>query len=166
MNLPGMGSHHSASAGKDEWLTPPALVRALGHFDLDPCAPIVRPWPTAARHLTIDDDGLDHPWEGRVWMNPPYGQQTGIWLNRLAAHGDGIALIFARTETDDWKKEVWAKADAILFLYGRLRFYHADGTLGAKDGGAPSALIAYGAGNVAALESSGIPGALVKEWRI
>lgn len=27
------------STGKDEWLTPPEIVWALGHFDHDPCAP-------------------------------------------------------------------------------------------------------------------------------
>ncbi len=53
----GIGSHHSARAMKDEWLTPPEIVRSLGTFDLDPCSPINRPGPTAKRHLTIDDDG-------------------------------------------------------------------------------------------------------------
>jgi len=28
---------------KDEWLTPPYIIKALGEFDLDPCAPINRP---------------------------------------------------------------------------------------------------------------------------
>jgi len=45
---PGIGSHQSAAMMKDEWLTPPDIIKALGPFDLDPCAPIVRPWPTAA----------------------------------------------------------------------------------------------------------------------
>lgn len=43
----GMGSHQSAAMLKDEWLTPPEIIKALGgpeSFDLDPCAPIKRPW--------------------------------------------------------------------------------------------------------------------------
>ena len=57
--------------GKDEWLTPPELVSALGKFDLDPCSPINRPWDTAKKHYTILDDGLTQPWDGKVWCNPP-----------------------------------------------------------------------------------------------
>lgn len=38
----GMGSHQSATMTKDEWLTPPSILMALGQFDLDPCSPIVR----------------------------------------------------------------------------------------------------------------------------
>lgn len=82
-----------------EWLTPPEILAALGTFDLDPCAPIVRPWDTAGQHYTIEDNGLAQAWEGRVWLNPPFGAQASKWLARLAAHGNGIALIPARTET-------------------------------------------------------------------
>ena len=42
----------------DVWLTPPEILHSLGDFDLDPCASRERPWPTADKHLTIDDDGL------------------------------------------------------------------------------------------------------------
>lgn len=56
---------------KDEWLTPPHILEALGRFDLDPCAPINRPWPTADKHYTVNDKGLTQRWEGRVFCNPP-----------------------------------------------------------------------------------------------
>lgn len=74
----GIGSHvdRSAHTSTDEWLTPPAIIDALGPFDLDPASPIERPWPTAARHYTIEDDGLAQPWAGMVWCNPPYGRET------------------------------------------------------------------------------------------
>jgi hypothetical protein len=39
--------------GKDEWLTPPEIIKSLGEFDLDPCSPINRPWDTAKNHYTI-----------------------------------------------------------------------------------------------------------------
>ena len=45
-------SAHQKNGGHDEWLTPPNILLALGAFDLDPCAPIVRPWDTAALHYT------------------------------------------------------------------------------------------------------------------
>lgn len=162
----GMGSHHSAASLKDEWLTPPTLLAKLGHFDLDPCAPLVRPWPTADAHLTIEDDGLQTPWFGFVWMNPPYGSQTGKWLNRLAAHGNGLALIFARTETEDFVKQVWGKADALLFLHGRLYFHHVTGQRAGANSGAPSCLVAYGNAAVERLQKSGLAGTLVRDWRV
>jgi hypothetical protein len=112
----------------DEWLTPPEILEALGPFDLDPCAPVNRPWPMASRHYTIQDDGLMKPWEGRVWLNPPYGLQAERWLRRLAEHGNGIALIFARTETEAFFSQVWERATGLLFIRGRLTFYRVDGT--------------------------------------
>jgi hypothetical protein len=95
-----IGGHQSAAMLNDEWLTPPEILQALGPFDLDPCAPIKRPWPMAAEHYTVEDNGLAQPWVGRVWCNPPYGLETARWLNRMAQHGNGIALIFARTVRD------------------------------------------------------------------
>lgn len=149
---------------KDEWLTPREIVQALGPFDLDPCSPITRPWDTAKRHLTMKDDGLSQPWEGRVWLNPPYGQFTDEWLEKLALHGNGIALIFARTETETWFNWVWPKAGAILFIKGRLYFHHVSGARAKSNSGAPSALIAYGRENEVALRSSKIDGHLVRLW--
>ncbi len=145
---------------KDEWLTPPAIIKALGEFDLDPCAPHAsrRPWDTAKSHYSVEDDGLAQPWHGRVWCNPPYGLEAARWLERLAAHGDGIALIFARTETAMFFDHVWDKADALLFIRGRLHFHHVDGSRAAANAGAPSVLVAYGQRNKQALHSCGLPG--------
>lgn len=144
MNLKGMGSHQTSANTHDEWLTPPDVVKALGPFDLDPCSPIDRPWPTAEQHYTINDDGLSQPWAGFVWCNPPYGKETGYWLRMMASHNHGIALIFARTETKHFHEYVWGKCSGLLFPMGRLRFYHVDGTPGRNTGGAPSVFVAYG----------------------
>jgi hypothetical protein len=156
-----MGGHHSAAMLKDEWLTPPEILKALGSFDLDPCAPVQRPWEMAKAHYTVRDNGLLQPWHGRVWLNPPYGLHARQWLNRLAGHGNGIALIFARTETDMFFDEVWDRADAALFLRGRLFFHHVTGERSKHNAGAPSVLVAYGERDVDALRASGIPGRLV-----
>jgi hypothetical protein len=156
-----MGGHQSAAMLKDEWLTPPEVIQACGRFDLDPCAPVARPLEMADKHLTMHDDGLNQPWAGRVWCNPPYGRDTQRWLARLADHGNGIALIFARTETDMFFSQVWQKATAVLFIKGRLHFHHVDGRRAAANAGAPSCLVAYGAFNTMALRNSGIAGRLV-----
>lgn len=156
-----MGSHQSAAMISDVWLTPPSIVEALGPFDLDPCSPLDRPWDTAAKHYTIEDDGLSFEWEGRVWMNPPYGKEAATWLERLAKHNDGIALVFARTETKMFFDWVWPYASALLFIEGRLHFHRPDGTRAKANSGAPSVLIAYGDTAARKLINSGISGARV-----
>jgi hypothetical protein len=154
--MASMGSHQSARMKSDTWLTPPEIVRALGEFDLDPCCPKVMPWRTA--HSMLAKDGLTHPWNGRVWLNPPYSREAVKWLTRLADHGDGIALVFARTETSWFFEQVWRRAQGILFLEGRLHFHRADGTRAKANAGAPSCLVAYGPANATRLAQCGIGG--------
>ena len=153
-----LSSHQSARSGSTVWLTPPEIVYSLGEFDLDPCAaPEPRPWPTASQHITLPDDGLTADWSGkRVWCNPPFGRDAARWLARMAQHGNGIALVPARTETAMFYASVWACADAVLFVRGRPHFHRPDGTRAAANSGAPICLIAYGIANVAALERSGL----------
>lgn len=160
----GIGGHTLAGNGAfDTWLTPPSVLLPLGEFDLDPCAaPSPRPWSTAKRHIELPDDGLIAAWTGRVWLNPPYGDKTAAWMARLAAHGRGTALIFARTETECWHRWIWPYAFVVLFLAGRLNFYLPDGTRASGNAGGPSALIAYGNEDGEVLRSCGISGAVVR----
>lgn len=147
-------------AGTHVWLTPPDIIAALGPFDLDPCAaPEPRPWPTADHHYTEAEDGLSRPWFGRVWCNPPFGSQTSAWLERMAAHGNGIALAFARTDTAMFHEWVFSRADAVLFLAGRPHFYTPAGSRAKGNSGGPICLIAYGTENARLLRDSGIRGA-------
>ncbi len=142
---------------KVEWLTPPELVRKLGLFDLDPCSPVNAPFLHAINNYTIEDNGLTKVWEGRVYCNPPYGKDMTLWLSKLRKHGNGIALTFARTETKCFFENIWDSADALLFVKGRIKFYHVSGIQGAS-AGAPSVFIAYGKMNADALKNSGIEG--------
>jgi len=129
--------------GKNEWLTPLSMIKILGPFDLDPCFSEPRPWETAKKYYTEKDNGLSKVWDGFVWCNPPYGQSTAHWLNRMASHKRCIGLIFARTETKMFRKYIWEKAKAVLFLYGRISFYHSSGQKANNCAGAPSCLIAW-----------------------
>jgi len=153
-----MGGHQSSAMLKDEWLTPPEIIKALGPFDLDPCSPVKRPWDTALEHFTIENDGLLQSWHGVVWCNPPYGRKAEAWLKKCASHGNAIALIFARTETEMFFSQVWEKAAAILFVKGRLHFYHREGVRARANSGAPSCLIAYNREMAARLINSKITG--------
>jgi hypothetical protein len=135
---------------RDDFITPPIFLERLGPFDVDPAASTVRPWEFAPVNYTIDDDGLSRDWSGAVWLNPPYGRSTATWVRRLALHGNGIALIFARTDTRMFFEWVWPRARSILFLRGRVAFYSPAGTIIERAGGgrgiagSPSVLIGYG----------------------
>lgn len=123
-----IGSHQSALMKSDVWLTPPDIIQSLGLFDLDPCCPLKMPWRTATQSFSLPlTNGLEEDWFGRVWLNPPYSKEASQWLKKLAAHGNGIALIFARTETKWFHDYVWRKAHGILFIHGRLHFHTEDG---------------------------------------
>lgn len=155
-----LSGHQSARMQNDEWLTPPEIMAPLGKFDLDPCSPINRPWPTADKHFTVDDNGLAQPWTGRVWCNPPFGREAVKWLRRMVEHGNGIALIPARTETAMFYECVWGVADAVLFIKGRPHFHRVDGSRASFNSGAPICLVAYGHQNAMVLLQSGL-GAVV-----
>lgn len=152
----GMSAHQSARMGSDTWLTPPEWISALGPFDMDPCCPPVMPWPTAKVMLNEAQDGLAATWTGRVWLNPPFGQQAATWLRKLVQHGNGIALVPARTETAMFYENVWNAADAVCFVKGRPHFHYADGKRAPFNSGAPIALIAYGQNNVEALRRANL----------
>jgi hypothetical protein len=100
-----------------EWWTPPFIFDSLNcQFDLDPCSPGPGHWVPANRVYTIEDDGLVQPWEGLVWMNPPFGGRNGQvpWLKKFMIHGNGIALVSALTSSG-WFHDWATKAETLVF---------------------------------------------------
>lgn len=118
-----------------EWYTPNHIIdrveKVFGEIDLDPCSNAKGEDANvpAGDHYTIDDDGLIQRWHGRVYMNPPYGDEIGQWTARLIkAHADqeideAIALLPARTDTA-WFRPLMAHL--CCFVHGRLKFSGAD----------------------------------------
>lgn len=158
----------NVDSGEKTWLTPPHIIESLGPFDLDPCCPPNMPWRTAKRMVHWPDDGLKVDWTGkRVWCNPPYGREAIPFLRKMAENrtrGGGILLIFARTDTSAWQDCIFPYAYGILFLRGRLRFCHPDGTPG-ETATAPSALVAYSERDSVCLRNSGLAGMFFRTWR-
>jgi hypothetical protein len=150
----------------ERWLTPRWVLDPLGRFDLDPCA--APDWPTADEMYTPEThgDGLSLPWFGRVWMNPPYGSAMTAWLEKMAQHGNGITLIFARTDTAAFHDYVWPHADALLFLRGRITFLRPDLSAPSANSGAPSVLLAYGDQNADLLRTCGLAGHYIDQRRL
>lgn len=122
-----------------EWYTPRHIIdRVLkvfdGEIDLDPCSNSLDPNEAnvpAGDYFTAELDGLsrERQWHGRVYMNPPYGDEIPQWVDRLvqAKEGDeideAIALLPARVDTN-WFQPLWAYE--LCFVKGRLRFSGAE----------------------------------------
>lgn len=155
----GIGGHQRPSKGRSEdWITPKYIIDALGPFDLDPCASLIQPWTCARDQYTIDDNGLMLSWQGMIWLNPPYGPYVERWMERLALHNNGIALIFARTETRMFHRLIWDAATSLLFLKGRITFCWPNGQEAEANAGGPSVLVAYGGEADKRLTDCGIKG--------
>jgi hypothetical protein len=142
----------------DRWLTPLSIVRALGHFDLDPAG--APGHDTAERIFTLEngDDGLRDEWYGRVWLNPPYGRIMRAWVEKLVDHSNGTALIPVATGTKLWMDVVWPEATAIHFWRHRVKFLRRDGLDDDMVSPAASALIAFGGSDAEALKRADLPG--------
>ena len=77
-----------------EWETPQDLFDELDkefHFSIDVCATPKN--AKCSRYYTAEQDGLNQPWNGIVWCNPPYGRNIGSWVRRgLLASVSGLLL--------------------------------------------------------------------------
>lgn len=106
---------------KDDYYTPAFIFERMAiTFDIDVCAPPSGiPWIPAARFFTKADDGLSQPWDGRVWMNPPYSQATP-WVQRFMQHRNGIALVGHAKSA--WHNRLWADCDGAVVPFDYFDF--------------------------------------------
>lgn len=115
----------------DEWYTPPEVFEALGcRFDLDVAAPRDRTHVSVPANGFFENDSLNRPWMGFIWMNPPFGgrNELGVWLARFFDHGNGIALTPDRTSAP-WFQDAWSRAELVLFTR-KMAFVRPDGSRG------------------------------------
>lgn len=163
-----IGESRSHSKHKSvEWYTPKWIFDEMGiDFDLDPASPHDMSSEVPAKNkFTIFDDGLSKEWFGRVWMNPPYGTNTEFWVNRFIDHGNGIALLFSRTDAK-WCQKALQSAQAILFLAGRIEFIPGIENKHKKSRcGAGTIMFAFGDECVNALNNLAYRGAYFNHWQ-
>lgn len=136
-------------AARNDWGTPEWLVGAAraalgGRIDLDPCGNPERVLPGIARtFLPPQDDGLALPWEGTVFVNPPFGKPLDAWMAKAESEAvtRGAEIVFlapAVVSRACWHRHV-PKASSICFLKGRVTFDGAQ-----HSATFPVALIYYG----------------------
>lgn len=125
--MPIADALYSSKSG--EWGTPESFMAVLRHmfggFDLDVAASVVN--AKAPTFLSLETDGLNHPWWGSVYCNPPYGREVGNWLLKAETEvvegraNQVVMLVPARTDTKWWHRYAMT-ANQIYLVRGRLTF--------------------------------------------
>ncbi len=146
----------------DEWYTPQWVIEELGPFDLDPCAPITPPYEIAPLSFNKQQDGLKQEWPSTamVFMNPPYSRPLlRPFVEKLAAHNNGIALLKNQVDNLLFQEVIFPKAKSLIFMRHRIKFIQPDGTTGSPFFG--SVLVAFGTESDRRLRNCNIPGKYV-----
>ena len=153
--------HVARNSGDNEWYTPEEYIgrvrRVMGGIDLDPAScPAANEIIQAAEFFSLENDGLSHPWHGRVFMNPPYAQPyIRKFIEKLIGHvtagevSQAVTLVNNATETK-WGQLLLKHASAVCFPAGRVKFRHPDKTSAPLQG----QMIAYIGANAGAFTES------------
>jgi phage N-6-adenine-methyltransferase len=120
-----------SQSDQNDWRTPRKFLTAahavLGGIDLDPASSAeANDTVQAAQFYTEDDDGLTQPWKGRVWLNPPYGGQARLFVERLIREYEvgnvtaAIMLVNSHPTETAWFQQLFRHT--ICFVRGRIDF--------------------------------------------
>jgi phage N-6-adenine-methyltransferase len=136
-----MSVHFSSKT--ELWATPMDFFQKwndfVGGFDLDVCAN--QDNAKCQKFFSKEDDGLNQIWNGKCWMNPPYGKEIGRWMKKAYESSQQgaivVCLVPSRTDTKWWHD--YAMKGKITFIKGRLKFG------GSKNSAPfPSAIVIFG----------------------
>jgi len=119
------------SSKHQDWATPPSFVKYVEdyfniQFDLDAAASSSN--HKAPNFFTIEDNSLFQSWYGNVWINPPFGQALGTWIDKIILENNRntvksiYCLIPCRPDTKYFHEKIIPNADEIYFIKGRFEF--------------------------------------------
>jgi hypothetical protein len=118
----------------DGYATKPSLWRPLAQavdgFDVDPASGAENEQIAEAVY-TIEDDGLQQTWDGKVWLNPPFSEKLPFFrkaINELQAGNADLIISLAPVDTStEWFQQWFSRADRLCWLEGR-DWYQANGS--------------------------------------
>ena len=147
------------SSESNEWETPLDLYNKLNNiykFTLDPCC--TKESSKCDKYYTKEDNGIIEDWSNEVvFMNPPYGRQIGLWIEKAYKESlKGaivVCLIPARTDTKYWHNFIFKYAKQILFIKGRISFINGNKKAPAPF---PSAIIEFNYNKISTLQNIGV----------
>lgn len=120
-----------SQSDQNDWRTPRKYLDAaratMGAIDLDPASGAeANETVLAAEFYTKEDNGLQRPWKGRVWLNPPYGGEARLFVERLIKEyqvGNVLAactLLNSHPTETKWFQQLFDYP--ICFINGRIDF--------------------------------------------
>ena len=124
-------------SGLQEYYTPQEIINlarcVMGGIDLDPASSATANRTVrATRFFTDVEDGLAQSWEGRIWLNHPFGRKENpLWINKLMHEWDmgniqqACCITFAATN-EKWFQPLMQFPQC--YLSPRTNYYLADGT--------------------------------------
>lgn len=148
--MPMPGPTATPASKRNEWGTPPDwLHRArlvMGPIELDPATTKAANEFVQAEHIyTKADNGLEKPWFGTVFWNPPYGSglihpfcQKAVDEWQRGSIRQMIGLTNSDTSTR-WTRLLFESASYVCFPYKRLAFIDPETGLPVKGNNRPQA---------------------------
>jgi phage N-6-adenine-methyltransferase len=120
-----------SQSDQNDWRTPRKYLDAarevMGAIDLDPASSAeANGTVKAAVFYTEDQDGLKLPWKGTVWLNPPYGGNARLFVERLLKEyqvgnvSAACALLNSHPTETKWFQQLFDYS--ICFVQGRIDF--------------------------------------------
>jgi len=150
---------YEKQGGSVEYYTPKYVFDAMAvEFDVDVASPVDRSHTNVPAREFITEDSLSKEWRGFAWMNQPYNHQKEklLWIDKFMRHNNGVALMPDRTSAPWW--QLFAKrADAILFVAGKIKFVLPDGSTADQPGNGTT-LFACGNRGIEALQNAQLNG--------
>jgi len=126
------------SSASIHWGTPDHIFEKLERrfkLNLDACAENAEV-AKCDRFISPEQDSLssDQSWEGRVWLNPPYGRGIAKWLEKAQdelENGEAeivVALLPNSTGTKWFHSFVVPQLSELILLHKRVQFVDIKGT--------------------------------------